>query len=187
MSSELAKPCYTSLSFVATYESNYFLICSTLYVCYLWIHMMTSLNGNTWWRHHMETFPRYRPFLRGIHRSPVNSPHKGQLRGALIFSLICAWINYWVNNPEAGDLRRNCAHYDVTVMIFRVTGPLCGESVEFPSQRPVTRSFDVSYDVHLNKRLSKQSRCRWLGKTETGSYSLRHLFLFKIFAGCVFR
>ena len=31
----------------------------------------------------------------------------------------------------------------------------------FPSQRPVTRSFDVSFDVHLNKRLSKQSRCWW--------------------------
>ena len=41
------------------------------------------------WKH----FPRYWPFVRGIHRSPVNSPHKGQWRGALIFSLIYAWIN----------------------------------------------------------------------------------------------
>ena len=40
-------------------------------------------------------FPRYWPFVRGIHRSPVNFPHKGQWRGALIFSLICAWINGW--------------------------------------------------------------------------------------------
>ena len=39
-------------------------------------------------------FPRYWPFVRGIHRSPVNSPHKGQWRGALIFSFICAWINH---------------------------------------------------------------------------------------------
>ena len=54
------------------------------------------------WKH----FPRYWPFVRGIHRSPVNSPHKGQWRGALIFSLICIWINGWVNNREAGDLRR---------------------------------------------------------------------------------
>ena len=44
------------------------------------------------WKH----FPRYWPFVRGIHRSPVNSPHKGQWHGALIFSLICAWINGWV-------------------------------------------------------------------------------------------
>ena len=61
-------------------------------------------------------FPRYWPFVRGIHRSPVNSPHKCQWRGALMFSLICAWIDGWVNNPEAGDLRRYRAHYDVTVM-----------------------------------------------------------------------
>ena len=65
------------------------------------------------WRH----FPRYWPFVRGIHRSPVNSPHKGQWRGALMLSFIWAWINGWVNNREAGDLRRHRAHYDVTVII----------------------------------------------------------------------
>ena len=65
----------------------------------------------------METFSHYWPFVRGIHRSPVNSPHKGQWRGALMFSLICAWINGWVNNREAGDLRRHYAHYDVTVIL----------------------------------------------------------------------
>ena len=48
--------------------------------------------------------------------SPGNSPHKGQWRGALMFSLICVWINGWVNNREAGELRRHRAHYDVTVM-----------------------------------------------------------------------
>ena len=62
------------------------------------------------WKH----FPRYWPFVRGIQWSPVNSPHKGQWRGALIF--FCVWINGWVNNREAGDLRRYRAHYDVTVM-----------------------------------------------------------------------
>ena len=46
------------------------------------------------WKH----FPRYWPFVRGIHRPPVNSPHKGQWRGALMFTLICARINGWVNN-----------------------------------------------------------------------------------------
>ena len=64
------------------------------------------------WKH----FPRYWPFVRGIHRSPVNSPHKGQCRGAPMFSLICVWINGWVNNSEAGDSRRHRAHYDVNVM-----------------------------------------------------------------------
>ena len=66
------------------------------------------------WKH----FPRYWPFVRGIHRSPVNSPHKGQWRGALMFTLICARINGWVNNREAGDLRRYRAHYDVIVMLM---------------------------------------------------------------------
>ena len=64
------------------------------------------------WKH----FPRYWPFVRGIHRSPVNSPHKGQWRGALMFSLIWAWITGWVNNREAGDLSRHRGHYDVNVM-----------------------------------------------------------------------
>ena len=66
------------------------------------------------WKH----FPRYWAFVRGIHRWPVNSPHKGQWRGALMFSLICAWINGWVNNREAGDLRRHRAHHGVTVMCW---------------------------------------------------------------------
>ena len=61
-------------------------------------------------------FLRYWPFVRGIHRSPMNSPHKGQWRGALMFSLSCVWINGWVNNRKAGDLRRYRAHYDIMVM-----------------------------------------------------------------------
>ena len=54
----------------------------------------------------------------GISRSPVISPHKGQWRGALMFSFICAWINVWLNNGAAGDLRHYSVHYDVTVMIM---------------------------------------------------------------------
>ena len=70
------------------------------------------------WKH----FPRYWPFVRGIQRSLVNSTHKGQRRGTLMFSLICVWINGWVNNREVGDLRRFRSHYDVTVMYkFRIT------------------------------------------------------------------
>ena len=69
------------------------------------------------WKH----FPRYWPFVRGIHRSPVNSPHKGQWRGTLMFTLICARINGWVNNREAGDLRRHCVHYDVIVMYILIS------------------------------------------------------------------
>ena len=96
--------------------------------------------------------------------SPVNSPHKGQWRGALMFSLICAWINGWVNDGEAGDLRRHCTHYDAIVMlylalefnvwfiqrmmtssngnIFRVTGHLCGEFTG-PRWIPRTKASDA--------------------------------------------
>ena len=58
------------------------------------------------------------PFVRGIHRSPVNSPHKGQRWGALMFSLICTWTNSWGNNGDAGDLRHHLADYDVILMIY---------------------------------------------------------------------
>ena len=56
--------------------------------------------------------------------------------------------------------------------IFRVTGPLCGEFTgpgEFPAHRPVTRSFDVFFDLGLNKWLSKQPWGWWF---ETLSWSL---------------
>ena len=78
-------------------------------ICMAWIH-----DDVIKWKH----FPRNWSFVRGIHRSPVNSPHKSQWRGALMFSLICARINDWVNNCEAGDLRRHRGHYDVTIMIL---------------------------------------------------------------------
>ena len=63
----------------------------------------------TEWKH----FPRCWSFVRGIHRSPVDSPHKGQWLGALMFSLISARTNSGANNRDAGDLRRHGAHYDV--------------------------------------------------------------------------
>ena len=62
----------------------------------------------------MKTFFALLAFCAG--NSPVNYPHRGQWRGALMFSLICAWINSWVNNHEHVDLRRNSALYDVIVM-----------------------------------------------------------------------
>ena len=68
------------------------------------------------WKH----FPCYWAFVRGIHRLPVNSLHKGQWRGALMLSFVCTLINGWVNNREAGDLTCYLAHYDVTVMSWDV-------------------------------------------------------------------
>ena len=75
-----------------------------------------SVELSPWWRHQMETFSALLALCAGNSTVPVNSPHKGQWRGALMFSLIYAWINDWVNNREAGDLRRRRGHYDVIVM-----------------------------------------------------------------------
>ena len=86
----------------------------------LCVIIMTARHGHLFCIHDdvikWKKIPHYWPFVRGIHRSPVTSPHKGQWRGALMFSLICVWINGWVNNHEAGDLRRYRAHYGVIVM-----------------------------------------------------------------------
>ena len=77
---------------------------------FLSLAIMTSSNGNI--------FRVTGHLCGGIPRLPVNSPHKGQWRGALMFSLLCVWINGWVNNRVAGDLRRYPAHYDVTAMCW---------------------------------------------------------------------
>ena len=67
------------------------------------------------WKH----FARYWPFVRGIHRSPVKSPHKCELMTRdfdVFFDL--RLNNGWVNNRKAGDLRRHRTHYDVTVILL---------------------------------------------------------------------
>ena len=66
----------------------------------------------------METFSALLAMCAENSPITVNSPQKGQWHGSLVFSLICAWINGWVNNGEAGDLRRHRTHYDVIVMGF---------------------------------------------------------------------
>ena len=69
-----------------------------------------------WWRHQMEPFSALLALCAGNSPVPVNSLHKGQWRGVLMFSLMYVWINDWVNNREAGDLRRHRTHNDVIVM-----------------------------------------------------------------------
>ena len=80
-------------------------------------HSSILISALSWRRHPMETFSVLLALCAGNSPVPVKSPHKGQWRGALMFSLICVWINGWVNNREAGDSRRYRTHYDVIVMI----------------------------------------------------------------------
>ena len=51
------------------------------------------------------------------YKSNITNKDKDEWRGDWMFSLICAWINAWVNNGEAGDLRRYRARYDVIAML----------------------------------------------------------------------
>ena len=106
----------------------------------LWVHSQCTADivvlEYHWWCGHDEVikrkkFPCYWPFVWGIHRSPVNSPHKGQWRGASMFSLICTWINGWANNPKAGDLRHHHAHYDVTVMFIVVCDHMFSNTISW--------------------------------------------------------
>ena len=84
-----------------------------------------------WCRHQMETFSALLAFCAGS--SPVTGefPAQGQWSGAVMFSLICAWINSWVNNRKADDLRRPRAHYDVSVMTPRNYHAHCFSFVAF--------------------------------------------------------
>ena len=95
-------------------------VCALLTWTLQWVDLLCCVIAHSWWRHQMETFSALLALSVGNSPVPVNSPHKGQWRGVLMFSLIYAWIdqriNGWVNNREAGDLRRHRGHYDVNVM-----------------------------------------------------------------------
>ena len=94
---------HTNWDFFVHSHTNWdFFVHSHTNLNHRWGYCMEKHDDVIKWKH----FLRYWPFLRGIHRSPVDSPHKGQWRGALMFSLICVWINGWVNNREAADLIR---------------------------------------------------------------------------------
>ena len=127
------------------------------------------------WRH----FPPYWQFVRGIQRSPVNSPHKGQRGRALMFSLICVWINGWVNNREAGDLKRHRGYYDVIATEYVGRPPSMSSSQELrghPTRENCLRwcnkvradmiiSYSVSQDVFLHfVMVFYQSFCLGVGE-----------------------
>ena len=106
------------LSVGMQFSSSYFSSCPSIVFGAVIITVHGSTSYDSWWRHQMEAFSALLAICAGNSPVPVNSPHKGQWRGALMFSLICIWINDWVNNGEAGDLRRYRGHYDVIVMFY---------------------------------------------------------------------
>ena len=114
------------------------------------------------WKH----FPRYWPFVRGIHRSRWIPQHKGQWRGGLMFSLICARIKDWVNSREAGDLRRHRGHYDVNVMWIQNN-----ESIERPRQ--VVKNWNLLY-LPDDLRVQRMSSVWYNGFTITYPDEIAH-------------
>ena len=118
----------------------------------------------SWWRHQMETFSALLAICAGNSPVPVNSTHKGQWRGALMFTLICARMNGWVNNREAGDLRRYHTHYDVIVMYWWHDARSHGISshgiqmVLLEYSGFCTSRFESNLDIHISEK--KQIRVK---------------------------
>ena len=146
-----------------------------------------------WWRHQMEAFSALLAICARIHRSPVNSPHKGQWRGALMFPLICVWINGWVKNRQAGDLRRYRAHYDVTVMwIFSI---FCGiDSSRFSRVRNIPQVQTVSLLRCISCYIEKPYKENWLFmllyfRSFANIFNKEHIllaFFMQLRKGCIF-
>ena len=109
----------------------------------------------TWWRHQMETFSAVLTICAG--NLPVTSdfPIQRPATRILMFSVICAWMNAWVNNREAGDLKHHCAHYDVTVMNRVDIIARCQQVADCWHSLKEDKDLLISYRQHLV--------CWWLG------------------------
>ena len=136
--------------------------------------MMTSSNENIF---HVTD----QSFVQGIHWSPVNSPQKGQWHGALMFSLICAWINAWVNNREAADLRCHLTHYEVIVMSSNPT--TIALHLKWIQDIPVVFESIASVCTIFNYiQFTYSMRYTWNGLFETDSYNSNNILtIFLIF------
>ena len=112
-------------------------------------------------------------------RSPVNSTHKGQWRGALMFSFICAWINGWVNNGKAGDLlylysyANEIIATNMTKVCVRYDCPPLVESA-----KSIVIWFPLIKWQPRKKRHSSNLNCEWQFFIEIGSWHILSLFFY---------
>ena len=132
------------------------------------------------WCHQMETFSALLALCAGNSPVPVNFPHKGQWSGALMFSLIRVWINGWVNNREAGDLRRHRGHYDVNVM--ECSNTKIGINSRSDERRPVRNCLFVAFNKYLETFIS-----RWLRSYTNDLAGLSGLVCLKNPGSCLWK
>ena len=110
--------------------------------------MMTSSNGNIF---------RVTGHLCGEFTGQRWTPPKAS-DGSLMFSFICVWINSWVNNREAGDLRRFRAHYDVIVMSDLI---ILDELVMYLLQINSAYTDHMYSSIHLTLQINWSMQVTW--------------------------
>ena len=126
----------------------------TSLIMYVWINWsvldpllsylpLTSFYTAALWRHQMETFSALLDICAGW-----DSAHKDQWRGALMFSVICAWRNGWVYNGETGDLRPHRAHYDVIVMLWYTVRTSFVRDKDLPYRKYLSHHTSRHYITH---------------------------------------
>ena len=113
---------------------------------------------DTWWRHQKETFSALLVLYAG--NSRVTGEFHAQRPQTWSFDvfMICAWINGWVNNREAGDRRRYLAHYDVSSMMITDCSfdwfirpiPTCTIVRELPGVEEESLNLLLIYDTRYN-------------------------------------
>ena len=116
--------------------------------------------------------PRYWPFVRGIHKSPVDSLNKGRWLGALVFYLICTWTNGWANNRDSDDLKRHRTHYDVRAMPLYFDTSVLIPHIYSPCESWVVIEINLdmqSSEVFLNSLSPRDGIClvAWQHRTIT--------------------
>ena len=148
-----------------------------------WITPLAS-----WWRHQMEAFSALLALCAGNSAVTGEFQYKGQWHGALMFSLICAWINGWVNNREAGDLRRHRAHYDVIVMCMALLMRtlkwwLCNACNSEIPQAPSSKSRAI-YTANKQRVLMHRHQ-GWNVRHGLCHIYMRYLYIYELFIAFV--
>ena len=109
------------------------------------------------WKH----FPRYWPFVRGIY--PRTTASDAEL---WCFLWSAPWLNGWVNNRAAGDLRRQCAHNDVIVKIWvnisSGNGLLPDGTKPLPEGMLTSHQYGSVYSPENNCTASTQANMLWV-------------------------